>query len=486
MYDCTVFIPVFNAKQYIAETLQSLAKQSNQNFEIVLVDDASSDGTVAIAKKILDGLFSQRYRLVTNKENLGKAANAFHNLRNVESEFIAVLDGDDQLIIENILDLFLLEYKNGYDVVYSNYVTSDGRKGHCSMLDPLRSPREQGWRSSHFFSFRASLFKNVPITYFQDKKGDWIRSACDLAIAFPILDQTRRYKFIDLPAYRYTSDSPSNHHNKNGMCQNLSSYDQMTNGKMIVSKTPLACRNPIEGSGVPFESLVLNRLSNLESALRPVRLERKRADTDLSLVSLAMLVLKDEIPIAWLRQTGGWTIDCLVYAYLAELLNSIEKPSILEFGSGAGSKIIHKLARNRGGQCVSVEHDKTWFDSTVRELKKNNLSTDGSVVYAELEEVSVFGIDTKFYNMSWLPGDKKFDVVIVDGPPAALAPVGRLAALPSVAKNLSDKFHVLLDDFNRTKEREIVRVWKRVAPELKYEEVQFEKAVCVISSESFP
>jgi glycosyltransferase involved in cell wall biosynthesis len=478
-----VFISAHNSEKYIGNAIQSLAKQRNQNFEILLVDDASVDNTLAIARRWLRELFPSRHSVVPNKLNMGKAANAFKNLSDVGAEYIAILDGDDQLIDEDILDLFSAEYKNNYDVVYSNYVTSDGRKGHCSMLDPLLSPREQGWRSSHFFSFRASLFRNIPITYFQDEKGDWFRSACDFAIAFPILDQTRRYKFIDTPAYLYTCDSPHNHHNKNGASKNLSSPEQRLNGEKVVGKPPLPCRRFLEGSGVPYEAFVTKRLAIIESELRIAEKLRHTSVRDLSLVSVAKLAFKDDIPLSWLRQTGGWAMDCHIYSYLAELLDSIEKPSILEFGSGMGSKILHKLALNRGGQCVSVEHDKKWYERSLLELEKHNLAVDGSVVFSNLEDVNIFGVETKFYDMSWLSAEKKFDVVLVDGPPQAISPIGRLASLPLVVKNLRERFYVFLDDFDRPMEQKIVQLWKRIAPELHYKKIDFEKSVCVISSE---
>jgi glycosyltransferase involved in cell wall biosynthesis len=433
---------------------------------------------------LLNKLFPERHRIVENEVNLGKAANAFKNLMDIDHEYIAILDSDDQLIDEEILELFSLEYKNNFDVVYSNYVTSDGRKGHCAMLDPLVPPREQGWRSSHFFSFRAKLLKNVPIKYFQDENGDWLRSACDFAIAFPILDQTRRYKFIDIPAYLYTCDSPHNHHNKNGPSKILSSPEQRLNGEIVLGKPPLSCRHFLEGSGVPYEAFITKKLFSIENELAIAKKTARTSRSDLSLVSAATLVLNDKIPLSWLRQTGGWTMDYQVYAYIAELLDHIKQPSILEFGSGMGSKILHKLARNRGGQCVSVEHDRVWYDRTCRELMKHSLAVDGSVIFSNLEDVNIFGIETKFYDMSWLTADKKFDIVLVDGPPQAISSTGRLASLPSVAKNLKECFYVLLDDFDRPGEKKIVDVWKLIAPELHYKELKFEKSVCVISSSS--
>lgn len=478
----TIFIPAYNCEQFLPELFQSLASQTNQEFDILFVDDASTDGTLWVANQLLKELFPRRHRVIKNEFNTGKAASAYNNLRDVETDYIAIIDGDDCLIDKEILNIFSFNYDNNFDVVYSNYITSDGRRGHSAALDPFICPRMQGWRTSHFFSFRANLFKDIPIGYLKNKRGEWFRCACDLAIAFPILDQTRRYKYIDRQAYRYTSTRPESHHNSNGITRSLSSPKQRENGAIIIGYPALACKNALEGSGPPYDAFLLARLSKIEQSLRALDTAEQLNDLELSRLSLAQLAVQEHIPLSWLQQTGGWAIEHQVYSYITERLAGIQNPSILEFGSGVGSKILHKIARNRGGYCVSVEHDKKWYERTSGELAKNNLYFEKSVIFANLVGMSIFGVDVEFYDMEWLAEDMKFDLVVVDGPPTAIAPFGRLASFSSIAKNLTANFSLILDDFNRDAERGIVEAWRRVAPELNYEEIKFsKKSVCVVS-----
>lgn len=165
-----VFISSFECEEYISRAIESLINQTFQGFHIILIDDASLDKTSIIAKDLLEDKFPNRYSLIRNETNIGKSANAFIYLNQIEASFVAVLDGDDAIIDDSILQEYNHAYRMGYDAVWSNYRTNDGRFGHCRPIDPTKNPRAQGWRSSHLFSFRHSLLKKYPGTLFQGCK----------------------------------------------------------------------------------------------------------------------------------------------------------------------------------------------------------------------------------------------------------------------------------------------------------------------------
>lgn len=252
-YDAVVFIPCFQCEKYISRAIESLTKQTFQNFHIILVDDASSDKTSVISKTLLEENFPNRHTLIINQNNIGKSANAYFYLNKIEALFVVILDGDDTIIDSSIFEDFNCAYKNGYDVVWSNYQTSDGKIGHCKPLNPVKSPRSQMWKSSHLFSFRHSLFKNIPEQYFKSDDGSWLTAACDLSIAYPILDQTRRYKYIRKIAYEYTVDRDLSHHNKHGEPDSLTSDHQLQSADCILLKTALPLVNVLEEAELPYQ-----------------------------------------------------------------------------------------------------------------------------------------------------------------------------------------------------------------------------------------
>lgn len=87
----SVIMSVFNEEQYIEEALQSILNQTHQNFEIIIVDDCSSDNTVEIINRLSDN----RIHLYLNTENRGLTRNLNRGMQMAKGKFIARMDGDD-------------------------------------------------------------------------------------------------------------------------------------------------------------------------------------------------------------------------------------------------------------------------------------------------------------------------------------------------------------------------------------------------------
>ncbi|WP_233827718.1 glycosyltransferase family 2 protein [Paraburkholderia sp. ZP32-5] len=92
MKAATVLIPARNAEQTLAETLESLVRQTFRDFDVVLVDDASTDRTVDIARSFQARL---NIRILSPDAHLGVAGAANFGLRVIESAYIARIDADD-------------------------------------------------------------------------------------------------------------------------------------------------------------------------------------------------------------------------------------------------------------------------------------------------------------------------------------------------------------------------------------------------------
>lgn len=87
----SVLIPVFNAERFIADTITAVLAQTYTDFELILLDDASTDKTAEIVKSFTD----ERIVYVRNTENLGISANRNKLISMARGEYIAVLDHDD-------------------------------------------------------------------------------------------------------------------------------------------------------------------------------------------------------------------------------------------------------------------------------------------------------------------------------------------------------------------------------------------------------
>ena len=87
----TVFIPVYNREKYIATAIDSILAQTFQDFELLLVDDGSTDASVQIIAAYRD----PRLRLVRQETNQGIPKTRNKGLELARGEYIALLDSDD-------------------------------------------------------------------------------------------------------------------------------------------------------------------------------------------------------------------------------------------------------------------------------------------------------------------------------------------------------------------------------------------------------
>ena len=88
----TVFIPVYNREQYVGEAIESILAQTFSNFEILLVDDGSTDSSVDMIRSFSD----PRIRLVCNEKNLGIPKTRNRGVELARGEYMAMLDSDDR------------------------------------------------------------------------------------------------------------------------------------------------------------------------------------------------------------------------------------------------------------------------------------------------------------------------------------------------------------------------------------------------------
>lgn len=122
MYKVSVVIPVYNVENYIEETIESLLNQTLKEFEVIFVDDGSTDKSIEKIEKYLD---NKNLKLI-KQENGGPGKARNKGIELATGQYIVFVDGDD-LLPENSLKIrYDLAESNGVDIVVGGTYAYDG------------------------------------------------------------------------------------------------------------------------------------------------------------------------------------------------------------------------------------------------------------------------------------------------------------------------------------------------------------------------
>ncbi len=88
----SVIMPVFNARKYIYSAVDSILKQSFSDFELILIDDCGTDGSIDLIKNSFN---DNRIKYIVNPKNMGIAYSRNCGLKEAKGDFIAFMDDDD-------------------------------------------------------------------------------------------------------------------------------------------------------------------------------------------------------------------------------------------------------------------------------------------------------------------------------------------------------------------------------------------------------
>lgn len=114
----SIIMPSYNTAQYITETIQSVIDQTYHNWELIIVDDCSTDNTDIVIGKIKD----PRIRYIKNEKNSGAAVSRNRALREANGRWVAFLDSDDLWKPEKLEKQICFMMKNRYYFSYAKQI----------------------------------------------------------------------------------------------------------------------------------------------------------------------------------------------------------------------------------------------------------------------------------------------------------------------------------------------------------------------------
>lgn len=157
MSSCTVSVvmPAFDCSGYIGDSLRLLCAQSLGDLEILVIDDASTDGTPALASEIGD----RRIKVLVNQENRGPSYSRNRGLSEAGGEWIAFVDADDWCVQSRLERLVDLAELYGADAVADDEMMVEEGVGPTSdtLLGRKRLRVSEGQRAEAEFFTRHDL-----------------------------------------------------------------------------------------------------------------------------------------------------------------------------------------------------------------------------------------------------------------------------------------------------------------------------------------
>lgn len=198
----SVIVTAYNIGKYIAKSIESVRSQSFKNYELIVIDDCSTDNTLEKIKKFND------IQIIEHKKNkcLGGARNS--GVKQAKGEYIIFLDGDDYLNNKEVLEkLDKLIGQNTPDVIYLGFELT-GRKQGVIIPTPENCTKEYriaGDRYANAWSkcWRREFLIENNLAFPENRYYE------DVIFIYKAISKVETYLIANFPTHTYYSGRPN-------------------------------------------------------------------------------------------------------------------------------------------------------------------------------------------------------------------------------------------------------------------------------------
>lgn len=184
----SIIMPSYNTAKYIGKTIQSVLNQTYTNWELIIVDDCSTDNT----DEIIAGFLSDsRIRYLKNDVNGGAAVSRNYALREAKGKWIAFLDSDDLWLPQKLEKQIAFMKKNNYAFTFTDYMIQLNGKW---LPFVYTGPDVVNRRRMYNYCY----FSTITVMYDREKTGliqiENLRKNNDYAMWFQIIEKSNCYR----------------------------------------------------------------------------------------------------------------------------------------------------------------------------------------------------------------------------------------------------------------------------------------------------
>ena len=203
----SIITPSFNSDKFITETIQSVQNQTHKNWEMIIVDDCSTDDTVSIIEQFV--INDNRIRFFQLEKNSGAGIARELALSKATGDYISFLDADDlwkPLKLEKQLQ-FLKENKTPFTFSFYDCIDEEGK----ALNKRVEAPKNLSYRQLFFCNYVGNLTGIYDVNYFGKIAISSTRKCQDWMVWLTILKKIRNAKSVpeSLAFYRIRNNSLS-------------------------------------------------------------------------------------------------------------------------------------------------------------------------------------------------------------------------------------------------------------------------------------
>ena len=203
----SIIMAAYNAEKTIEQAINSVLSQTYPDFELLVVNDCSTDKTAMLAEAIVKK--DDRIRLISNEKNSGVSYTRKHGLEEASGEWVAILDSDDAWAPEKLEKQIKLQKKTNADLLFtgSAFMDADGKPIDWYLAAPAEVTYRQLLKQNVLSNSSALVRKELYAKYYA--VGDGMHE--DFAMWLNILKDGRKAYGVDEPLliYRITKSSKS-------------------------------------------------------------------------------------------------------------------------------------------------------------------------------------------------------------------------------------------------------------------------------------
>lgn len=198
----SVVMPAYNTEKYIQEAVSSIKNQTFRDWELLVVDDCSTDQTYEILLKLAQE--DARIRIIRNHTNCGAAMSRNIAFSQCSGKYVALLDSDDLWEPEKLEKQVICAEKTGADIVYCSYSIIDecGRKKSPDFIVPEHTDFDSMLKKSTI-SCSTALLKSELVAQFQfpthmyhEDLAYWLELLKNGANAVGVIEVLASYRII--------------------------------------------------------------------------------------------------------------------------------------------------------------------------------------------------------------------------------------------------------------------------------------------------